>query len=225
MTRLPGWVERGGFVLALAAGAVNAIAILGFNHQGVSHLSGLSTLLGIEASAGHAALALNLALGLAAFVAGAAISGFLIGGEPFKLSKTYTTALLIETFLLLLAMVMLEQHAGLGHVLASIACGLQNAMTSTFSSAIVRTTHVTGLFTDLGVALGLRLRGQPADKRRVWLNLALISGFILGGTAGAIGFDLFQFGAFYLPAALTLFLGATSLVLIGRDAGVDKGER
>ena len=139
MTRLPGWVERGGFVLALAAGAVNAIAILGFNHQGVSHLSGISTLLGIEASNGNAAATLTLTLALAAFVIGAAISGFLIGGEPFALSRAYTYCLFGETCLLVLSMTMLERGSYLGLLLASVACGLQNAMTSTFSSAIVRT--------------------------------------------------------------------------------------
>jgi len=196
---------------------VNAIAILGFNHQGVSHLSGISTLLGIEASNGNAAATLTLTLALAAFVIGAAISGFLIGGEPFALSRAYTYCLFGETCLLVLSMTMLERGSYLGLLLASVACGLQNAMTSTFSSAIVRTTHVTGLFTDLGVALGLRLRGEPQHRRKLWLNLALISGFILGGAAGAFGFKLFTFRTLLLPAGLTLFLGVASLVLLSRD--------
>ena len=47
INQLPRWVEIGGFCLALIAGSVNAIALLGFNHQGVSHLSGSSSLLGV----------------------------------------------------------------------------------------------------------------------------------------------------------------------------------
>ena len=53
INKLPKWVEIGGFFLALMAGSVNAIALRGFNHQGVSHLSGSSTLLGVELAAGN----------------------------------------------------------------------------------------------------------------------------------------------------------------------------
>ena len=44
--RLPHWVEIGALFLALVAGYVNAIGLLSFEHQSVSHLSGTATLLG-----------------------------------------------------------------------------------------------------------------------------------------------------------------------------------
>lgn len=46
ISQLPKWVEFGAFILALVAGYVNAIGLLGFDHQSVSHLSGTATLLG-----------------------------------------------------------------------------------------------------------------------------------------------------------------------------------
>ena len=46
ISRLPSWVEAGAFSLALMAGVVNAVGLLGFSHQAVSHLTGTSTLLG-----------------------------------------------------------------------------------------------------------------------------------------------------------------------------------
>ena len=52
-------------------------------------------------------------------------------------------------------MPMLERGSDRRNYLASVGCGLQNATTSTYSGAVVRTTHVTGLFTDLGILLGL----------------------------------------------------------------------
>jgi uncharacterized membrane protein YoaK (UPF0700 family) len=213
LTRLPSWVEKGGFVLALAAGSVNAIAIMGFNHQGVSHLSGISTLLGIEAVGADRSAAVLLIMVLLAFLAGAAISGFVIGGKSLALSWRYSVALFGEAALLVAAMFLLARGSTAGHLLASAACGLQNAMTSTYSGAVVRTTHVTGLFTDLGVSLGLRLRGEPWDRRRVWLSVAVISGFILGGVAGAWGFRDARYLALVFPATLVAILGFVALSL------------
>lgn len=46
ISRLPRWVEFGAFLLALLAGCVNAIGLMGFQHQAISHLSGTVTLLG-----------------------------------------------------------------------------------------------------------------------------------------------------------------------------------
>ncbi|HAI90280.1 MAG TPA: DUF1275 domain-containing protein, partial [Alcanivorax sp.] len=46
LTRLPRWVEVGAFLLAFLAGSVNAVGLLGFSHQSVSHLTGTTSLLG-----------------------------------------------------------------------------------------------------------------------------------------------------------------------------------
>lgn len=217
INKLPKWVEFGGFFLALIAGSVNAIALRGFNHQGVSHLSGSSTLLGVELAAGNGADVRHLTLILASFVLGAVVSGFVIGGESLKLGRRYSASLLLEAVLLLAAMWFLNRSSLWGHYLASAACGLQNAMMSTFSGAVVRTTHVTGLFTDLGVTLGLWLRGQRADQRRVVLYCTLIAGFIAGGVAGAYGFEYYRFQTLMAPAALAAAL-AVAYMLYWRRA-------
>lgn len=211
LNKLPRWVEVGGLCLTLIAGSVNAIALLGFNHQGVSHLSGSSSQLGAELAQGEWVATLHLLLILLSFVLGAAISGFAIGNQSLKLGRRYSVALLGESIALLLAMLMLEQGNHLGHYLASAACGLQNAMTSTYSGAVVRTTHVTGLFTDLGIMLGLRLRGQPADRRRVLLYLTLIGGFIGGGVLGALGYVHWHFQALLGPAVMAALLALVYL--------------
>jgi uncharacterized membrane protein YoaK (UPF0700 family) len=222
--KLPKWVEIGGFFLALIAGSVNAIALRGFNHQGVSHLSGSSTLLGVELAAGNLPEVLHLALILLSFVFGAVVSGFVIGGESLRLGRRYGVALLAESALLLSAMIFLNRGSLLGHYLASGACGLQNAMTSTFSGAVVRTTHVTGLFTDLGVTLGLWLRGQQADQRRVVLYFTLIAGFILGGVLGAMGFSAWRFDSLIAPAALAAAIAIAYLVYWKRNSRLPAGD-
>lgn len=206
INKLPKWVEVGGFFLALCAGSINSIGLLGFKHQAVSHLTGTSTFLALEIAHLNTAEIVHLLLVMASFVAGAAFSGLLIGNTALKLGRRYSLALIIECALLLISMWYLNRNSSAGHLFASAACGLQNAMTSTYSGAVVRTTHVSGLFTDLGVIFGLKLRGIPVDRRRVILYLTLITGFIAGGIVGAIGFDRLRFSAMLIPAGLSAML-------------------
>jgi hypothetical protein len=82
-------------------------------------------------------------------------------------------------------------------------------MVSTYSGAVVRTTHLSGMFTDLGVFLGHWLRRLPVDTRRLRLCFLAIAGFRGGGVAGAAAFHRLSYAALLIPAALT---AATSLV-------------
>lgn len=207
-TKLPRWVEVGGFWLAAVAGAVNAIGLLGFKHEAVSHLTGSSTLLSLSLVNLDAAESWHLFFILVSFLLGAALSGVIIDNAVLRLGRRYSLALVIEAGLLLLAMLSLGRGSTTGHFLASAACGLQNGMVSTFSGAVIRTTHVSGLFTDLGTMLGARLRGHPLDSRKALLFSLLISGFILGGCVGAYGFQHFQFTSLVIPAAGALSLAA-----------------
>lgn len=214
INQLPRWVEIGGFVLALIAGCVNAIALLSFNHQGVSHLTGSSSLLSVELAQGNFAAVLHLLAILLSFVLGAAVSGFVVGNQYLQLGQRYSAALFAESLALILAMYFLNQESNIGHYFASAACGLQNAMTSTFSGAIVRTTHMTGLFTDLGISLGSWLRGKKTDRRRLILYSLLIVGFVVGGIVGAVLFVDFGFYTLLLPAMVALGVAVAYLVYL-----------
>ncbi len=204
--KLPKWIEIGGFSLAFNAGFINAIGLLAFKHQAVSHLTGVSTYFSLALANGNEQEAFHLILIAMSFVVGAAYSGLMIGNVALELNSKYTVALLTESLLLFLAMYWLINGSQNGHYFASAACGLQNAITTTFSGAIIRTTHLSGLFTDLGVMLGLRLRGQQQDSRRAILYLTLITGFIVGGSAGVFTFNAIQFNALIIPGILTFCL-------------------
>lgn len=208
-SKLPRWVEVGAFWLAAIAGAVNAIGLLGFRHQAVSHLTGTSTWLSLSLVGADAGESLHLVGVLLAFVLGAALSGVIIDNAVLRLGRRYSFALLLEAGLLLLAMLALMRGSNSGHFLASAACGLQNGMVSTYSGAAIRTTHVSGLFTDLGTMLGARLRGHPVDRRKALLYLLLIAGFVLGGCLGAVSFQRMHFAALAVPSG-----GAAALALI-----------
>ena len=51
-------------------------------------------------------------------------------------------------------------------------------MVSTYSGATIRTTHVSGMYTDLGTMLGARFRGHASDARKAFLYLLLILGLL-----------------------------------------------
>lgn len=208
ITRLPRWVWIGGGVLAFVGGMVNVVGLLGFEHQAVSHLTATTSRLS-AAIAQHDLATIGPMAGLTlAFFGGATLSGWLIRGTALQLGRHYATALLFETFLLIAAFLLLRREDVLGMYLCCAACGLQNAMASTYSGAIVRTTHMTGLFTDLGTAIGQRLAGTPFDRRRIALYLTLIGGFATGGFSGALLFTQLGYATLLIPAAIT---GATAI--------------
>ena len=202
INKLPRWVEVGGFFLAFIAGSINSVGLLGFKHQAVSHLTGTSTFLSLEIATLNGPEIIHLLLVAASFLIGAVFSGFLVGNTALKLGRPYSFALLIESFLLFGAFVFLNKNSSFGYYLASIACGLQNALTSSYSGAVIRTTHVSGLFTDIGIIIGLRLRGHAADRRKIILYVILISGFICGGIVGALLFNHLAFKAILLPSIM-----------------------
>jgi len=207
ITKLPKWILVGGGVLAFIAGVINAVGFLGLYHQGITHLTGTTSLLGIAVAEGNATVAVHLGAFIVSFVTGAVISGAIIQDSTLQLGRRYGVALVVESLLLFAAVPLLQRGYFAGDCLASCACGLQNAMVSTFSGASLRTTHLSGVFTDLGVFVGHWIRRLPVDFRRLRLWLLLIFSFGAGGTAGALLFSHLSYKTLLLPAALTGLVG------------------
>jgi len=89
------------------------------------------------------------------------------------------------------------------------AMGLQNSLVSMVSGSVVRTTHLTGTFTDLGIELGQLFQKTAEDKKvlksRIKLRSAIIFFFMCGALAGAYLFKLLSFHAFFIPLAILAF--------------------
>ncbi|KXI28105.1 YoaK family protein [Paraglaciecola hydrolytica] len=215
--RLPRWVEFGAFILAFSAGCINAIGLSGLTHQAISHLSGTATLAGSALANIDYATLFHLLVILLSFLLGAALSGLLLSGRSVKSGRQYDSLLLIEGILLILAMLLMHKGSIYGHFLASCACGIQNALATTYSGAIVRTTHVTGIFTDLGIMLGAKLRGESFDKRKGILFVLIILGFITGGTLGTILFSHFAFRALVAPAIICFVLALSYRIFVKNE--------
>ncbi len=200
--KLERWAWWGGALLAATAGTVNAVGLQSYAHQAVTHVTGTTSLLTQAIAQRNGASMGNLALVLAAFVFGAALSGFIIPNDALKLGRHYGLALIVESALLFAASALMGSHVIVGSYLASAACGLQNAMASTYSGAVLRTTHLSGMFTDCGAALGHLARGARVDWIRVRLYSLLIGSFACGGLIGSILFDFFGPAALYFPATV-----------------------
>lgn len=90
------------------------------------------------------------------------------------------------------------------------AMGLQNSLVTRISNATVRTTHLTGLFTDLGIELSQLLFFRDKESREklfssIRLRLTIISFFFIGGIIG---------GIFYSKIGLlVLLIGSGSLAV------------
>ncbi len=71
------------------------------------------------------------------------------------------------------------------------AMGLQNSLVTTISNATVRTTHLTGLFTDLGIELSQLFFYRHKEQKdklvsSIKLRLTIISFFFIGGIIGGV---------------------------------------
>ena len=202
INKLPQWVWAGTWALAFVAGIVNVVGLLGFEQRAVTHLTGNTSMLAAALATQDVAAALHIAGIIGAFMAGAVLSGFIIQDSTLRLGHRYWVALLLESLLLCMAVPLLKSSSVWGMCAAACACGLQNAMVSAYSGTVIRTTHLSGMFTDLGIFLGHFLRGLPVDARRLRMCLLIISAFLCGGIAGAGAFRTLGYATLYIPGGL-----------------------
>lgn len=204
----PLWVYAGGFFLTFMAGLANAVGLLGLAHSTVTHVTGTATLSGIRAAQGDFKSALAASAVLFFFFFGAALSGVIIRGGTLRPGRRYGAALLLESALIFGAWWLFRQGDVTGEYVVATAFGLQNALATSYSGAVLRTTHLTGVVTDLGLMVGHALIRQPVVWVRFWILLNLLCGFVFGAGAGALTFDLFRYDALLIPASAIGLAGA-----------------
>ncbi|MES2150964.1 MAG: YoaK family protein [Pseudomonadota bacterium] len=216
-----------GVSLALIAGALNAGGFIAIG-QYTSHMTGMLSSAADNLALGRVAPAL-LALGsVAAFLAGAASTAVMINyAKRSEARHVYAAPLLLEAALLLgfgVAGARLDGASPASMVatitLLCYVMGLQNALITKISNAEIRTTHVTGLVTDIGIELGKLVywNGHPdaagapavrANRRRLRVHLCIVAGFFVGGLGGALGFQHVGFAA-TIPLAVGLVVLAAA---------------
>lgn len=218
---------RLGCALAFVAGAANAGGFLAVG-QYTSHMTGAVSTVADQVVLGNTGLALAAAAAVVAFIAGAATTAILVNwGLRRRLHGAYCLPLALEAALLLAFGIFGAAIAAFPAFFAPmtvlVLCflmGLQNAVITKISRAEIRTTHVTGLVTDIGIELGKALyvsrdADRPhvrADRRKLRLHCALVACFLTGGLVGAFGFKSAGYVVTVPLAALVGLLAARPLL-------------
>ncbi len=199
--------------LSWIAGYTNILTILTCG-QVTSHVSGTASQLGRDVVEGRWHAGGYMVALLTAFAGGAGISGVLTElGRHRRWSSIYVLPMVVECVLLALFAVLIDWNV-LGDLhqetaalwltlLPSLAMGLQNATITRISGGVVRTTHVTGVLTDLGHEAAIwTLRRREAGRTpaspgtfasgwRLLLLASIVSSFALGAALGTLAFDHF----------------------------------
>ncbi|MBC5781803.1 DUF1275 domain-containing protein [Ramlibacter sp. USB13] len=212
---------RLGAFLAFVAGATNAGGFLAVG-QYTSHMTGLVSSMADNLVLGQFAPVAAAAAAILAFVLGAMTTAILVNwGLRRRLHSAYGLPLFLEAVALLLFGVAGASIGGfaalflpLTVLLLCYIMGLQNAVITKISRAEIRTTHVTGLVTDIGIELGKLLYVNPrepgrdpvlANRRKLRIHGLLVACFFTGGLAGAWGFKHVGFAS-TVPLAIGLWL-------------------
>lgn len=218
-----------GYALTFVAGAINAGGFLAVE-QYTSHMTGIVSAMADHLALGTFDVALAGVGALLSFIVGAACSAMLMQySHQRHLHSEFALPLMLEASLLLCFGLL---GARLAHIdgwfvsvtviLLSFIMGLQNAVISSLSNAEIRTTHITGIVTDIGIELGKLAypnRANDAPETRAIVNwprlrllCLLVVCFFVGGVAGALGFKHMGYVA-TIPLALVL-LGLASVPVV-----------
>jgi len=218
------------WAMAFVAGAVNAGGYLAVSHY-TSHMTGVVSSMADEVAEGDlvtagAALAMMLS-----FLGGAFVCTTLISfGQRRRMRSRYALTLVLEAALMLIFGFMgnrLQEEVKftlpLTVMLLCFIMGLHNAVTSIISGAAVRTTHLTGTVTDIGIELS-RLayvnihnhHGRErivANRQKLTLLLLILASFLGGGVVGALGFKHIGFKLTVPLAGFLCFLAARPIIV------------
>ena len=178
-----------------------------------THMTGATTLASMHLALLHIG---TFAIGIGqiiSFLLGAFVSSLCLGGNnKFDGSARYVVVLLLETVLIFSSVITFRDASVTATALIiSFAAGLQNGMTTFYSGAIVRTTHVTGTITDIGIELAGLVVGRSKATWKVKLLVIFYVGFFAGGCAGTLMAEHVPHWSLVPPGVLSFLLAMAYL--------------
>ena len=219
-----------GLSLSFIAGAINAGGFVAVN-QYTSHMTGIVSSMADGLVLGDLQFALAALGSLLCFIFGATCTELMVNwARGRQLQSEYALPLILEAVLLLVFGFIgrrLHEHMGLfvsfTVMLLCFTMGLQNAIITRISNAIIRTTHVTGIVTDIGIELGKMFfwnRGIGrenetyirANRGKLFLLINLLLMFFLGGVAGVFGFLWIGYLTTIILSVMLLLLAIMPLI-------------
>ncbi|HBI84103.1 DUF1275 domain-containing protein [Orrella sp. NBD-18] len=221
-----------GAYLAFVAGTINAGGFLAIS-QYTSHMTGIISSIGDNVALQDVIPVLGAFSMLFSFVIGSMISTIMVSwGRRHKIYSEYALPLLLEALLLLIFGVLGANLNVLTPLtvptIALMLCfmmGLQNAIITKISKAEIRTTHMTGIVTDIGIELGRliywnrsaqgnQVHPVQANQQKLKTHLLIFSMFLIGGAFGAISFKT---SGYISVVPISISLIAVSSLQVYRD--------
>lgn len=218
--------RRLGWTLAAIAGVLNTAAFHAVGYFAANMTGNVSQASNQMAFGYWWAGAFFLAI-LLFFILGAAVATLLTNyGRRRRLTGIYAVGILVEAVLMaglggLCLLLPASFEAPLLVLGLSFLMGLQNAVVTRISNAKVRTTHVSGMTTDIGIELAMLLdacRGKEipqelsAYRNRLRLHSQTLLAFLLGGVAGALLYQAIGLSVLFACAALLFAMALRALI-------------
>lgn len=209
-------------LLAFIAGGVNSVGFIAYGYFS-ANMTGNVSLVSETLSVWELRTAFAFSAIVLMFIFGAFLASlFIQAGKRKGRSNIYALTLISEAVMLVLlgVFVSLLPDSVNGSVvvgLLALTMGVQNAASTRISGSRVRTTHVSGLATDIGVGLASLCSSEQGAgfrlevRTRLRLHGATVSSFIAGGVAGALSYSTIQGLTFCLFGAVLFGLGARYL--------------
>ncbi|WP_440616838.1 YoaK family protein [Cysteiniphilum sp. 6C5] len=200
------WIYISAILLPFNGGFINAATLISFLHNPVGYVTGNLTFAGTHFAEGDYTAFLRMIALVLAFLTGAIISGLLIKNEHYHKDQRYRVILILQLALILTSIGLMHLDILYCEYLLAATMGLQNAMTTHYGSALIRTTHMTGTTTDLGVLLAHWIKRKNIAIWKLKLYSILILSFLGGSIIGAIAFTHLHEAALFASIAIYLVM-------------------
>lgn len=214
-----------GYIMTFLAGAINAGGFSAVNRY-TSHMSGELASVADNIYAGEFKLATISAILVVCFILGAAHSSWtILWAKRHRFRSSYGISMWMEALYMLIFGLLGASLITWGKnlnffisptiMLMCFIMGMHNTVMTVLSSGVIRTTHMTGFATDIGIELSKvlyysrstnpRLPDVHVNMPKIKLFSGVIISFVCGGIFGAWGFYTLGY-KFVLQVAVILFL-------------------
>ena len=183
-------ITAGGCLLSLNAGFINGATLLHSTYT-ATHVTGALTKSSLFLQEGNTVDFGFIILNVLGFILGSAICAITITKQSFHLCRSYLYVFAMGTALLLASFFISFYYPDSRNYVycISVASGMQNAMTTSYSGNVLRTTHMTGTATDIGIVIGRILKGHYEDVWKLKLMVPMMLSFFLGGLLAGVAYD------------------------------------
>jgi len=217
-----------GALTAFSAGMVNVASVTVF-FAFTSNITGYYAVLAQEISKGNWYQGAVVLLWVTLFFLGSFLSNFVIiqGKGRWSQYISHAIPVILELLSILFVGIYLEffyqnslkeTEILVGALL--FAMGLQNGLTASISNSVVKTTHLTGLTTDLAILVSMFSKRENRHNKalvdKFHLLLSIMVSYVAGGLFGGLGYLYLQNGVFYLTCAILLIIALYDFYKIGR---------